>query len=180
MTELADFEVGKKFNAEYGPVTRDMIQEYGNASGDKNPIHMDEDFATNVGKLNGVIAHGMLSYGVMINWLDEMIGPKGKIMKISGEMRGMVRPGDMYQFSAEVKSIDGNTVEFELVETSKTKIKIEKDGATVEEFEAAERGWISEKDKKRGYLKTEEVPEGTLHYRERLSIPATATVVFEE
>ncbi|NVM04566.1 MAG: MaoC family dehydratase N-terminal domain-containing protein, partial [Candidatus Helarchaeota archaeon] len=40
------------------PLNRKMIREYGYASGDRNPIHMDDWAAWRTG-LNGVIAHGL-------------------------------------------------------------------------------------------------------------------------
>ena len=47
-------------------VTREQIDEYAEASGDRNPIHLDEDFARSVG-LPGVIAHGMLAMAHLAN-----------------------------------------------------------------------------------------------------------------
>ncbi|MHA1338489.1 MAG: MaoC family dehydratase [Promethearchaeota archaeon] len=175
MVKLSEIEVGKEFYFEYGPINRETIKNYGLASGDKNPIHMNDDFATNVGKLNGVIAHGMLSFGIMIRFLSDLVGD-GKIIKVGGEMRGMVRPGDTYHIKYIVKEINGNQVKFDIIEESKTKIRIEKDGQIIKKFEAEERGWISEKDIKRNLIHKEETPEGTLVYRQRLAIPGWAIV----
>src|SRR5258708_39652776 len=44
--------------------TKAQIAAYAEASGDHNPIHLDDDFAQKVG-LPGVIAHGMLQMGLM-------------------------------------------------------------------------------------------------------------------
>lgn len=41
------------------PISQEILQEYAKASGDFNPIHLDEETAKQVG-LPGVIAHGML------------------------------------------------------------------------------------------------------------------------
>ena len=43
--------------------TKEQIAAYAEASGDRNPIHLDDDFARSVG-LPGVIAHGMLQMGI--------------------------------------------------------------------------------------------------------------------
>jgi len=176
MVKLSEIKVGQEFNFEYGPISREDIKNYGYASGDKNPIHMDDNFATNVGKLNGVIAHGMLSFGIIIRFLSDLIGD-GKIIKIGGEMRGMVRPGDTYFIKFIVKEINGNQVKFEIIEETETKVKIEKNGQIVKKFEAEERGWITEKDIERNLVHKKETPEGTLTYRRQVAIPAWAIVV---
>ncbi|QOR70007.1 acyl dehydratase [Ruania alkalisoli] len=55
-------------------VTRDRLVRYAGASGDFNPIHYNDRFATEVG-LPGVIAHGMLTMGLacatLTDWLDD-------------------------------------------------------------------------------------------------------------
>ncbi len=47
-------------------LSRSDLVKYAGASGDFNPIHINERFATQVG-LPGVIAHGMLTMGVAID-----------------------------------------------------------------------------------------------------------------
>lgn len=47
-------------------LSRSDLVKYAGASGDFNPIHINERFATEVG-LPGVIAHGMLTMGVAID-----------------------------------------------------------------------------------------------------------------
>ena len=44
--------------------TKEQIAAYAEASGDHNPIHLDDDFARSVG-LPGLIAHGMLQMGLL-------------------------------------------------------------------------------------------------------------------
>ena len=53
--------------------TREQIAEYAEASGDHNPIHLDEEFARTVG-LPGVIAHGMLQMGLLASLLTHELG----------------------------------------------------------------------------------------------------------
>lgn len=55
------------------PITREMLVDYANASGDQNPIHQDEPFAKSVG-LPDVIAHGMLTMGLAATALEEWMG----------------------------------------------------------------------------------------------------------
>ena len=44
-----------------GPINQDGLVLYANASGDQNPIHIDQNFAKKSG-LPDVIAHGCLLY----------------------------------------------------------------------------------------------------------------------
>ena len=54
-------------------ITRADLIAYAEASGDHNPIHQDEAVATSVG-LPGVIAHGMLTLGLVGRAVDEWTG----------------------------------------------------------------------------------------------------------
>ena len=77
--------------------TRDQIAAYAEASGDRNPIHLDEAFARSVG-LPGVIAHGMLQMGL----LARVAAPAGRELKrLSCRFSAIVQPGDTVVFSAE-------------------------------------------------------------------------------
>jgi acyl dehydratase len=55
------------------PINRRTLVAYANASGDQNPIHQDEAFAKSVG-LPDVIAHGMLTMGLVGTYLAESFG----------------------------------------------------------------------------------------------------------
>jgi acyl dehydratase len=176
MVKLSELKVGKQLTYVYGPVTREGIIKYANASGDKNNIHTDDDFAVKM-KLKGVIAHGLYSFGMVTRCLGEIAGNEGVILKVGGQMRGMVRPGDDWIINLTVKAIHDDLVDFEFVEQSKTPIKIvNAAGDIVKKFEAEERGWIDEKDIAKNLIKTEEVADGTLYFRLRTAIPGTATL----
>jgi len=81
--------------------TREQIRAYAEASGDNNPIHLDDDFARKVG-LPGVIAHGMLQMGVMANLAVAAAGgdPR-RIKRLGCRFAAMVLPGDKATFSGE-------------------------------------------------------------------------------
>lgn len=59
----AGVEPGTELFATSRAVDRDRLVRYAGASGDFNPIHYNDRFATDVG-LPGVIAHGMLTMGL--------------------------------------------------------------------------------------------------------------------
>ena len=80
--------------------TRDQIAAYAEASGDYNPIHLDDDFAKSVG-LPGVIAHGMLQMGILGEVAAEAAGGPQHLTRLSVRFAGMVVPGDTVMFRAE-------------------------------------------------------------------------------
>ena len=82
--------------------TREQIEAYAEASGDHNPIHLDDEFARSVG-LPGVIAHGMLQMGLAARVAVEAAGGAGRLRRLTCRFSGMVRPGDTITFRAEEK-----------------------------------------------------------------------------
>jgi acyl dehydratase len=73
--------------------TEEQIAAYAEASGDLNPIHLDDEFARSVG-LPGVIAHGMLQMGL----LARVAGEPRRLRRLGCRFAGMVRPGDTVTF----------------------------------------------------------------------------------
>src|SRR5262249_815892 len=76
--------------------SREQIAAYAAASGDSNPIHLDDEFARSVG-LPGVIAHGMLQMGL----LARVAGEPRRLRRLSCRFAGIVRPGDTVTFRGE-------------------------------------------------------------------------------
>ena len=73
---------------------REEIARYAEASGDRNPIHLDDDFARRVG-LPGVIVHGLLQMGILANVAVAAAGgDPARIRRLSTRFAGMVEPGD--------------------------------------------------------------------------------------
>jgi acyl dehydratase len=80
--------------------TREQIAAYAEASGDHNPIHLDDDFARSVG-LPGVIAHGMLQMGLLATVAADAAGGPSHLKRLSVRFAAMVEPGDTVTFRAE-------------------------------------------------------------------------------
>lgn len=74
------------------PITLEQLQQYAQASGDWNPIHLDEA-AARARNLSGVIAHGMLSMGFLGQLLTDAVGPES-VRRLRVRFEGMVRLGD--------------------------------------------------------------------------------------
>src|SRR5829696_2971576 len=67
---------------------RFLTVRYAGASGDFNPIHIDEAFATSVG-LPGRILHGLWSMAQVARAQTEAAGGPDKLKRLSVQFRGM-------------------------------------------------------------------------------------------
>jgi acyl dehydratase len=101
-------------------LTRTQIVQYAGASGDYNPIHTDEVFATQVAGYPSVFAHGMLTMGMTGRMLTDLVGA-GRLTKFGGRFTSQVWPGDTLIASATVTAVE------------------ERDGVVVAHFDVATR-----------------------------------------
>ena len=118
-------------------VTVEQIRRYAEASGDRNPIHLDETFARSAG-LPGVIAHGMLTMAFANQLVTDWLGDRGLLKSLQGRFAGMVLPGDDVTCSASVASKDDETrrVVINLVVTNQRGEKVFNKGVAEAEFSA--------------------------------------------
>lgn len=86
-------------------LTRTQIVQYAGASGDFNPIHTDEVFATQVAGYPSVFAHGMLTMGMTGRMLTDLVGD-GRLTKFGGRFTAQVWPGDTLTATATVTSVE--------------------------------------------------------------------------
>ena len=75
---LGDLAVGDVVGTRAIDVDRARLVRYAGASGDFNPIHYNDRFATAVG-LPGVIAHGMLTMGLAGSAVVDWAGDPGAV-----------------------------------------------------------------------------------------------------
>lgn len=75
------------------PITRADLTRYAAASGDPNPIHLDEDFAKSAG-YPGVFAHGMLSMGYLADFVVRAGGGPETVRKLRARFAKLTWPGD--------------------------------------------------------------------------------------
>jgi acyl dehydratase len=94
-------------------VTREQIAAYAEASGDRNPIHLDEAAARAAG-LPGVIAHGMLGMAQLANFVVAYAGDHRRIRRLRCRFSGMVLPGDTITFTGQVAGEEGGLITLEL------------------------------------------------------------------
>jgi acyl dehydratase len=90
-------------------LTRTQIVQYAGASGDYNPLHTDEVFATQVAGYPSVFAHGMLTMGMTGRILTEWFGAE-RLTSYGCRFVAQVWPGDTLTAEATVASIDDDGV----------------------------------------------------------------------
>ena len=83
---------------------------YAGASGDFNPIHIDEEFARSVG-LPGRILHGLWTMAQVARAHTEAAGGPERLKRLSVQFRGMGRMGEEIVVSGTVREVtDGVAV----------------------------------------------------------------------
>src|SRR6202171_2527162 len=92
--------------------SREQIATYADASGDHNPIHLDDDFARTVG-LPGLIAHGMLQMGIAGTVAAEAAGGVARLRRLQCRFAATVVPGDTVSFTA--KPVGAGTLQLSAV-----------------------------------------------------------------
>jgi len=85
-------------------LTRTQIVQYAGASGDYNPLHTDEVFATQAAGYPGVFAHGMLSMAMTGHMLTDYVGD-GRLTRFGVRFVNQVWPGDTLTAKATVEAI---------------------------------------------------------------------------
>jgi acyl dehydratase len=86
---FTDLAVGQELASTTLRLNRADLVRYAGASGDLNPIHWNDRFATEVG-LPGVIAHGMLTMGAAVQLVTEWIGDPTAILDYQTRFAAMV------------------------------------------------------------------------------------------
>jgi acyl dehydratase len=113
---------------------RTQIVMYAGASHDFNPIHTDEPFATKIAGNKSVLAHGMLTMGLVGRILTDRFGHEN-VRRYRVRFRAPVWPGDTLTATATVTSlelIEGRQVaEFEIAARNADGLEVLSGSATV-------------------------------------------------
>jgi acyl dehydratase len=83
---------------------RYLTYRYAGASGDFNPIHIDDEFARSVG-LPGRILHGLLSMAQVARAQTEAAGGPEKLRRLSVQFRGMGLPEQEVVVTSTVREV---------------------------------------------------------------------------
>ena len=99
-----------------------LTNRYAGASGDFNPIHIDEEFARAVG-LPGRILHGLWSMAQVARAQTEAAGGPATLKRLSVQFRGMGVPEQEVLVTGTVRELaDGRAVIDTLAEQSGKRI----------------------------------------------------------
>lgn len=85
---------------ERGDINIELFQEYGEASGDGNPMHTDEEYAQDLGYPT-VFAQGMLIMAFATKYITDF-ADVGSIRRIWSKFRKQTWPGETLRFTATV------------------------------------------------------------------------------
>jgi acyl dehydratase len=87
-----------------------LTSRYAGASGDYNPIHIDEDFARAVG-LPGRILHGLWTMAQVARAQTQAAGGPGHLKRLTVQFRGMGLPEHEVVVSGTVREVsDGHAL----------------------------------------------------------------------
>ncbi|MBD2758025.1 MaoC family dehydratase N-terminal domain-containing protein [Yimella sp. cx-573] len=118
--KAAQLEVGQEIGRTQVPVERATFVRYAGASGDFNPIHWDEKFATSVG-LPSVIGHGMWTMGAAVSLVSEWVGDASRVVEYGVRFSAPVvveyDSATPLSVSGVIKKIEGDRVVVELTAT---------------------------------------------------------------
>jgi acyl dehydratase len=111
---FADLAVGQEVGNRTIEVTRQDLVKYAGASGDFNPIHWNEAFATSV-ELPGVIAHGMFTMGAAVQLVSDWAGDPAAVVDyqtrftkpvLVTDTTGTDEPGAVIEVTGVVGALD--------------------------------------------------------------------------
>src|SRR5579859_2115643 len=108
---ILSITVGQELSPLVKPsITQEQLRRYADASGDHNPIHLDEAAARRVG-LDSVIAHGMLSMAFHGQFVNQQIAdiPEAYLVQLKVRFMSMVRLGDTLTCHGIVKGRTDDT-----------------------------------------------------------------------
>jgi acyl dehydratase len=96
---------GDEFELKVTP-DRYLTVRYAGASGDFNPIHIDEEFAQQVG-LPGRILHGLWTMAQVARAHTEALGGPDKLERLSVQFRGMGVLEQEITVTGTVRTVEG-------------------------------------------------------------------------
>jgi acyl dehydratase len=99
---MAELKVGDQIPALKVTPDKYLTVRYAGASGDFNPIHIDEEFAKAVG-LPGRILHGLWSMAQVARAQTEASGGPQHLKRLSVQFRGMGVPEQEVEVSGTVR-----------------------------------------------------------------------------
>jgi acyl dehydratase len=86
-------------------VRRRDIELFTEMTGDRNPLHYDEDFAS-AGRMGGIVVQGGVTSGLLNAVVaEDLPGPGSVFLHVDWSFRAAVRPGDVITAEVEVLAV---------------------------------------------------------------------------
>ena len=103
---LAEIKEGQTLHPVVKHITQEKINLYAEASGDFNPIHVDQSFAAKT-PFGGTIAHGMLSLAYVSEMMTQAFGRSWLSGgKLRAKFKDSARPGDTLTITGKIFCIE--------------------------------------------------------------------------
>ena len=113
---MSTFIVGQELSPHTFIINRKKLVTYADASGDRNPIHLNEEIAKSVG-LENVIAHGMYTMGLAGQYVSAIAG-SAHVKEFSARFtKPVVVPADTdveLVVSATVTEVNADSIRLEI------------------------------------------------------------------
>jgi acyl dehydratase len=106
---MAELQVGSEVPELRMTPDKYLTVRYAGASGDFNPIHIDEEFAKAVG-LPGRILHGLWTMAQVARAQTDAAGGPEQLRRLSVQFRGMGVPEQEVVVSGTVREVNGDRV----------------------------------------------------------------------
>jgi acyl dehydratase len=115
---VADVKVGDEVQELRVTPDKYLPHRYAGASGDFNPIHIDDEFAKSVGLPRNIL-HGLYSMGLVAKANATALagGDPRALKRLSVQFRGMGVPEQEIVVTGTVKAVDGDRVTVETAAT---------------------------------------------------------------
>ncbi|MBS1878260.1 MAG: hypothetical protein JST31_01985 [Actinobacteria bacterium] len=115
---MAEIEVGDEVRELRVTPDKYLPHRYAGASGDFNPIHIDDEFAKAVGLPRNIL-HGLYTMGLVAKASAVALagGDPAALKRLSVQFRGMGVPEQEIVVTGTVKSVNGNRVVVDTVAT---------------------------------------------------------------
>ncbi|WP_025273564.1 MaoC/PaaZ C-terminal domain-containing protein [Haloglycomyces albus] len=124
MGRFDDFDKGQPVVDRRFTISRADLRAYAEASGDHNPIHLDEQAARDAG-LPDVITHGMYTLGLAARAISEWLDDAGLTADVSRLSGRFARPvvvsaddGGAIDVEAKVRRVDDDELELAVTVSS--------------------------------------------------------------
>lgn len=113
---MSKHEFPNIFTLQCGPVTAVDLSLYAAASGDHNPLHLDEGVAVAAG-FDRPVVHGMLSMAYVGRLLTQKFGA-GSVMHLHTRFKGVALRGQTLLLQATLEQMESGVAHYKILATN--------------------------------------------------------------